>query len=812
MGRVCQIPGEINTEYVLQDEDNMQEVLRHAAAMLGELRTSLLGPQKYYQLYVQVNDELRAVEAFFSDEPSKGRSFDSLYELVQHAGNVLPRLYLLCTVGACYIRSGQAPSKSVLKDMADMCKGVQHPTRGLFLRAYLVQECRGILPDTGTKYEGEDGGNIVDAVEFLLSNFTEMNKLWVRMKLSASSSSQGGGKNAELRERERSQLADLVGKNLTQLSQLEGLEFELYRDVVLPRVLEQVVACKDELAQGYLMQCIAAAFPDEFHVGTLEVLLDALPALEPGVKLATVMGSLLERLADYAAKQPSVIEELDSSQAFGKMRDAAAKSVAEHPDMPPSDLTALYAGLLSFAGAVYPERMDYVDDVLKTCSDALSQRCGESFLTLDSKTERQMMTLLSSPLERYGLLTVLELKHYGGLLMALSHTRRREMARRLGETALRSPRVCLDSVDKVASLFTLLGPLMSDASAGAEESMDGNAGEDAELLARLIHVLRSNDAHSQFDILEWTLPKLVEAGPIRAGAAIPPLCFLALEFVRYLTRSVNENSSGSNSTSNAAAEGDKNGVQRWYRFLHRAASCLAQTCRAGERALEIFLLSAVSASEEAKLEMMAYECFEKAFILFEEALPDTRQEVRALQSVVRAIDMCHVFDTDNREALMHTATSHCSKLLRRVDQCLAMLSCASMYWQQSDSVELENTTNFRRGEGVVMCLKRALKSAHSAQQQLSIAERSEKELSIPGRLFVEILNGYIYFFDLGVPQISADAVQSILELAHMEVATPACKQDEELQGFYLRSVAHLREKREAGGEEASRYSEIRIPG
>jgi hypothetical protein len=49
--------------------------------------------------------------------------------------------------------------------------------------------------------------------------------------------------------------------------------------------------------QGYLMQCIAAAFPDEYHVGALETLLGALPSLQPGVKLASVMGSLLERLA-----------------------------------------------------------------------------------------------------------------------------------------------------------------------------------------------------------------------------------------------------------------------------------------------------------------------------------------------------------------------------------------------------------------------------------------------------------------------------------------------------------------------------------
>lgn len=45
-----------------------------------------------------------------------------------------------------------------------------------------------MLPDTGSEYEG-DGGDIIDALEFLLLNFTEMNKLWVRMQ------HQGSGKD-----------------------------------------------------------------------------------------------------------------------------------------------------------------------------------------------------------------------------------------------------------------------------------------------------------------------------------------------------------------------------------------------------------------------------------------------------------------------------------------------------------------------------------------------------------------------------------------------------------------------------------------
>lgn len=52
-----------------------------------------------------------------------------------------------------------------------------------------------------------DGGNIHDAVEFVLQNFTEMNKLWVRMQQQGSAKDKA---DREKREKERSELRDLV--------------------------------------------------------------------------------------------------------------------------------------------------------------------------------------------------------------------------------------------------------------------------------------------------------------------------------------------------------------------------------------------------------------------------------------------------------------------------------------------------------------------------------------------------------------------------------------------------------------------------
>ena len=103
-------------------------------SFLGELRTSLLSPKSYYQLYMGICDELRHLEQFLLDEFRKGRKVADLYELVQYAGNIVPRMYLLITVGLVYIQTNEFSRRDILRDLVEMCRGVQHPLRGLFLR------------------------------------------------------------------------------------------------------------------------------------------------------------------------------------------------------------------------------------------------------------------------------------------------------------------------------------------------------------------------------------------------------------------------------------------------------------------------------------------------------------------------------------------------------------------------------------------------------------------------------------------------------------------------------------------------------
>lgn len=69
-----------------------------------------------------------------------------------------------------------------------------------------------------------------DSIDFILLNFAEMNKLWVRMQ------HQGHSRDREKKERERMELRILVGTNLVRLSQLENIDLAMYKSSVLPGV------------------------------------------------------------------------------------------------------------------------------------------------------------------------------------------------------------------------------------------------------------------------------------------------------------------------------------------------------------------------------------------------------------------------------------------------------------------------------------------------------------------------------------------------------------------------------------------------
>ncbi|KAK4368153.1 hypothetical protein RND71_011945 [Anisodus tanguticus] len=754
------------------DSNNLKDALKYSAQMLSELRTSKLSPHKYYELYMRAFDELRKLEMFFREESKRGCSIVELYELVQHAGNILPRFletgnlldvaygvfvtgkllldgqleqrYLLCTVGSVYIKSKEAPAKDILKDLVEMCRSIQHPLRGLFLRSYLSQVSRDKLPDIESEYEG-DADTVMDAVEFVLQNFTEMNKLWVRMQ------HQGLAQEKEKREKERSELRDLVGKNLHVLSQIEGIDLDLYKDMVLPRVLEQVVNCKDEIAQGYLMDCIIQVFPDEYHLQTLETLLGACPQFQPSVDIKTVLARLMERLSTYAALSAEVLPEFFQVEAFAKLNNAIGKVIEAQEDMPIAGVVTLYSSLLTFSLHVHPDRLDYVDQILGACVQKLS---GKGKLK-DNKATKQIVALLTAPLEKYNDIdTALKLSTYPRLMQYLDDASSKEMANVLVQNILKN-KTCISTAEKVEALFELMKALIRDLDEDVNDELDeDDFAEEQNSVAQLIQMLHNDD----------------------------PEEMLKIEFVRRL-HSHDEN----------APEEEASAIpKKFFQILSQIIEALS-IVPVPELALKLYLECA-EAANDSDLEPVAYEFFTQAYILYEEEISDSKAQVTAIHLIIGTLQRMHIFGVENRDTLTHKATG----LLKKPDQCRAVYACSHLFW-------VDDQDNIKDGERVLLCLKRALRIANAAQQMSNATRGSSGSVL----LFIEILNKYLYFFEKGVTQINVASVQSLIELITTEMQSENTTADPAADAFFASTLRYIQFQKDKGGAVGEKYEPIR---
>ncbi|KAK4859298.1 hypothetical protein QYF36_002926 [Acer negundo] len=759
------------------DSNNLREALKYSAQLLSELRTSKLSPHKYYDLYMRAFDELKRLEMFFKDESKHGVSIVDLYELVQHAGNILPRLYLLCTVGSVYIKSKEALAKDVLKDLVEMCRAVQHPIRGLFLRSYLAQVSRDKLPDIGSEYEG-DADTMMDAVEFVLQNFTEMNKLWVRMQ------HQGPARVREKREKERNELRDLVGKNLHVLSQIEGVDLEMYKDNVLPRVLEQIVNCKDELAQYYLMDCIIQVFPDEYHLQTLEPLLGACPQLQPTVDIKTVLSQLMDRLSNYAASSPDVVPEFLQVEAFGKLSNAIGKVIEAQVDMPIVGVITLYVSLLTFTLRVHPDRLDYVDQVLGACVKQLSSKPKLE----DSRATKQVVALLSAPLEKYNdIVTALTLSNYPRVMDHLDNGTNKVMAMVIIQSIMKNS-TCISTADKVEVLFELIKGLIKDLDVTAQDELDEeDFKEEQNSVACLIHMLYNDDPEEMLKIICIVKKHIMTGGATRLRFTIPPLVFSALRLVRRLQ----------SQDGDIAGEEVPATPKKIFQILSETIEVLSSV-PSPELALRLYLHCA-EAANDCKLEPVAYELFTQAFILYEEEIAHSKAQVTAIHLIIGTLQRMNVFGVENRDTLTHKATGYSAKLLKKPDQCRAVYACSHLFW-------VDDPDGIKDGERVLLCLKRALRIANAAQQMANIAWGS----SGPVILFVEILNKYLYFFEKGNPQITTSAIQGLVELIANEMPSDSTTPDPAARVFFASTLRYIEFQKQKGGVMGEKYGAIKV--
>ncbi len=83
---------------------------------------------------------------------------------------------------------------------------------------------------------------------------------------------------------------------------------------------------------------------------------------------------------------------------------------------------------------------------------------------------------------------------------------------------------------------------------------------------------------------------------------------------------------------------------------------------------------------------------------------------------------------------------HSAKLLKKHDQCRAVYMCSHLFWKPARGGQVDSedgaSGNYRDGKRVLECLQKSLRIADACMDS-----------SMNVKLFVEILNEYLYYFE-----------------------------------------------------------------
>lgn len=757
------------------DGDSLKLALDHATEMLRELRTNLLTPKNYYELYMKVIDELRELEEYFASLQRNGKSMVDLYEQVQCCGNIVPRLYLLCCVGSIYIQSKEEPAKDILKDLVEMTKGVQHPMRGLFLRNYLTLVAKNKLPDIGSPYEG-DGGNVEDSCQFLIQNFIETNRLWVRLQ------TQGSNKDKKKREKERMDLRVLVGANLVRLSQLEGLDINLYKNMVLPKILEEIVACKDTIAQGYLMDCVIQVFPDEFHLSALEMFLKTCTELKEKVNVRTILETMMNRLAVHAANNGNGgLTNIDIN-AFKMFNDCVTTLIEDRTNMTLPEILKLQTVLTNFALKCYPTRFDYVTHTLGTCCALIEKMDTDQ--TSSTETTEQIELLLSAPLSTLAL-RVLEITPYSKLMTYLPWNNWRQVANNLMRSVVSSRKPLLDS-EQVEQLFNAITPLLRDKDGANTDNnnkeMSTEFKEEQLLVARVVHLMKNDDTDALLVMYVSCRTYFTNGGSQRMQYTLVPLVFAALLLTRRVFAREAAIASGESDTPPRIS------TRKVFQFILEIVTALATSFP--ELAYNLFL-QAVQAADACNFNQIAYQFATEALLIYESEIVDSKLQPRALTTAIGTLLCCKNFTTEDYETIITKVAQYSYKLLKKPDQCRMVILCSHLFWPKPHDVvavqevaegeEAPVPTYYNHPERVLECMQKSLKIASGTDPNL----------------FVEILDRYVYYFENHNPSIQVRFLSGLIAIINEQLGIGGSQATPAVGAHYRNTLEYIRKRQQS---------------
>ena len=746
------------------ENNKLRNSLKFAKAMLDTLKSTTLSPSNYYQLFLSIFDEMQYIFNYFREEARRGRRMKDLYDTVQQCENIIPRLFLLICVASAYIETGQTNATDIIFDLFNLIKGVQNPLRGLFCRYFFLKMIKDRLPDKGNEYE-KPGASPDDTVKFILNNLEEMNGLWIRIT-NNNAIINGEDDNVDIISslKEREQLKILIGENITRLSSLNCVNVDVYQKKVLPKIIEILLESKDSLSQQYLLECVVHAFPDEHNIACMNVLLDTCSKLQSNVDVKTIFISLMQKLAKYVENSKDEKNIIDSAQKiFSIVKGNINKIMNESSSsMDINKLIELQVAFLNFTIKCCPEkeRLDSTNNILTDSVNLLSKNKSE---IISNDTIKLIGRLLSVPLESN--MSIFSMNTFPELMRYLDYASRATLSLRIIDSLVNeSSTVKLDNSEKVSALMDFIRPLLEDSPDAGEYDQYQFEYEQASV-CKLLFIISTNDPQNMYDILNVLKNTFLKGGIKRQKFTLSALvnAYITLSYkISYALNKINgvEDSRKEKIHEDFVNYYNLKGLdtnEQIHKFMKRIYSQINDTISIIENdfsdmAIKLYLSLAIQINDikvdKNLYEEICYNSLSSAIQIFNKGKINDEIKVDLINQVIGTILNINILSRDDLVAITSNIVQVSQSLLKRSDQCLAILNCTHLYYK----------TLVEDSNKIIDCLNKAKKFADYAMTNPKNAI-----------LFIKIINKYLFFIeksenDESIDFINPETINDLIEL------------------------------------------------
>ena len=727
----------------------------------------------YNRLYNEVYDEMQFIQNFIKNSTYSGRKPKRLYEAAQQASFLIPRLFLQIVTGVVYIETEPRMCCDIMFDLIQMIKGVQHPIRGFFTRYFLLKTIKDVLPDKGNKYESSNI-SFEDSLSFLFENLEEMNTLWIRI----ASDAKHLNKPIQVPNKERLDVRHLLGENIIKIASMKGMTFDIYTKVVLPRMKDIIINCKDSISQHFLLECLVTSFPIKYLLMSIEKIVDIIARMVNEVDTKSLYILIMDKLLKYIKEEKISIDL--STSIYSIIRTNVNSAIEKGGEK--AKMIELFLSYMKFTLHYCPvnEIMNAIHHILICCLSTLTK----NDVKLPKEGLKNLNAILVSLFEAK--IKMFHLEEFPKIMFNLNYNQRSALSLLIIDYIIKGIET-LDTKEKLLHVISLIRTLIED-SPDADEFDEYQFEYEQSNVGRMIYMIKEKNPYQLFNLYVEMSKILAKGGFKRQRYTLPCLVnniMLLCYKVSYLYNYKNIDSNQTRIHKDFIESIDISFITNEEDLidLMRKGYCLINQLIAGlsneypKLALNLLLTVAINihSIKDNKLDDIIVSFLGSVLLLFKQGNFSPEVSTELLNHIMSSLSVFSSLDKNYLSVILSLIESYITETSNKEIQCNQYLILSYLYFSL-----------FNDKDKIILYLDKAVEVA-------SQEESNNNKIF----LFVSIINKVIYYIEKGINIDKINGLTTQINNLLKEEKSP----DETIVSYYNSTNELIKNKKESDKKE-----------